>query len=94
MAQKSPYGSRKRNRSLKVTNYRANSDAITCTNIQVYRLGFRNPTTNNQVSLTRGDFLFFSQSYGMSFQVFFIDTSGALCSRSSGHAIDIEGEFN
>lgn len=25
-------------------------------------------------------------------QVFFIDTSGALCSRSSGHAIDIEGE--
>jgi len=24
-------------------------------------------------------------------QVFFIDTSGALCSRSSGHAIDIEG---
>lgn len=26
-------------------------------------------------------------------QVFFIDTSGALCSRSSGHAIDIEGMF-
>ncbi|KAF9229039.1 hypothetical protein BS17DRAFT_770944 [Gyrodon lividus] len=25
-------------------------------------------------------------------QVFFIDTSGALCSRASGHAIDIEGE--
>jgi len=25
-------------------------------------------------------------------QVFFIDTSGALCSRSSGHAIDIESE--
>ncbi|KAF9532086.1 hypothetical protein CPB83DRAFT_848316 [Crepidotus variabilis] len=25
-------------------------------------------------------------------QVFFIDTSGALCSRSSGHALDIEGE--
>ncbi|KAG2159612.1 WD40 repeat-like protein [Suillus bovinus] len=25
-------------------------------------------------------------------QVFFIDTSGALCSRSSGHAIDIEGD--
>ncbi|KAH9944278.1 WD40 repeat-like protein [Epithele typhae] len=25
-------------------------------------------------------------------QVFFIDTSGALCSRSAGHAIDIEGE--
>ncbi|KAF8665471.1 hypothetical protein AX16_000489 [Volvariella volvacea WC 439] len=24
-------------------------------------------------------------------QVFFIDTSGALCSRSSGHAIDVEG---
>lgn len=24
-------------------------------------------------------------------KVFFIDTSGALCSRSSGHAIDIEG---
>lgn len=24
-------------------------------------------------------------------QVFFIDTSGALCSRASGHAIDIEG---
>ncbi|KAF7307469.1 hypothetical protein MIND_00541300 [Mycena indigotica] len=25
-------------------------------------------------------------------QVFFIDTSGALCSRSSGHAIDVEGD--
>ncbi|KAF9469760.1 hypothetical protein BDZ94DRAFT_25983 [Collybia nuda] len=25
-------------------------------------------------------------------QVFFIDTSGALCSRSSGHAVDIEGD--
>ncbi|KAF9074939.1 hypothetical protein BDP27DRAFT_1213234 [Rhodocollybia butyracea] len=25
-------------------------------------------------------------------QVFFIDTSGALCSRASGHAIDIEGD--
>ncbi|KAF8846158.1 WD40 repeat-like protein [Paxillus ammoniavirescens] len=25
-------------------------------------------------------------------QVFFIDTSGALCSRASGHAIDVEGE--
>ncbi|KAJ7492080.1 hypothetical protein FB451DRAFT_1216908 [Mycena latifolia] len=25
-------------------------------------------------------------------QVFFIDTSGALCSRSAGHAIDIEGD--
>jgi len=25
-------------------------------------------------------------------QVFFVDTSGALCSRSSGHAIDIEGD--
>ncbi|KAJ7069044.1 WD40 repeat-like protein [Mycena belliarum] len=28
----------------------------------------------------------------ISFQVFFIDTSGALCSRSSGHAIDVEGD--
>jgi DDB1- and CUL4-associated factor 11 len=25
-------------------------------------------------------------------QVFFIDTSGALCSRSSGHALDVEGK--
>ncbi|KAF7302912.1 hypothetical protein MKEN_01253500 [Mycena kentingensis (nom. inval.)] len=25
-------------------------------------------------------------------QVFFIDTSGALCSRSSGHAVDVEGD--
>jgi len=25
-------------------------------------------------------------------QVFFIDTSGALCSRSSGHAVDVEGK--
>ena len=25
-------------------------------------------------------------------QVFFIDYTGALCSKSSGHAIDIEGE--
>lgn len=25
-------------------------------------------------------------------QVFFIDTSGALCSRSAGHAIDVESE--
>ncbi|TFK77478.1 hypothetical protein BDN72DRAFT_830651 [Pluteus cervinus] len=25
-------------------------------------------------------------------QVFFIDTSGALCSRSSGHALDVEGD--
>lgn len=25
-------------------------------------------------------------------QVYFIDTSGALCSRSSGHAIDVEGK--
>jgi hypothetical protein len=26
-------------------------------------------------------------------QVFYIDTSGALCSRSSGHAIDVEGQY-
>lgn len=26
-------------------------------------------------------------------QVFFIDTSGALCSRSSGHAIDVESAW-
>ena len=26
-------------------------------------------------------------------QVFFVDTSGALCSRSSGHAVDVEGAF-
>ncbi|KAJ7664936.1 hypothetical protein B0H17DRAFT_1091237 [Mycena rosella] len=38
----------------------------------------RSPDANNQ-------YLFY-------FQVFFIDTSGALCSRSSGHAIDIEGD--
>lgn len=25
-------------------------------------------------------------------QVFFVDTAGALCSRSSGHAVDIEGD--
>jgi len=25
-------------------------------------------------------------------QVFFVDTSGALCSRSSGHAVDVEGD--
>jgi len=28
----------------------------------------------------------------MYYQVFFIDTSGALCSRASGHAIDVEGK--
>lgn len=26
-------------------------------------------------------------------QVFFIDTSGALCSRSAGHAVDVEGAY-
>ncbi|KAJ3557113.1 hypothetical protein NM688_g1647 [Phlebia brevispora] len=40
----------------------------------------RSPGSNNQASLL--------QSNG----VFFIDTSGALCSRSSGHAIDIQIE--
>ena len=25
-------------------------------------------------------------------QVFFVDSTGALCSRASGHAIDIDGE--
>lgn len=52
----------------------------------------RLPEANNQVNLivisTRSNVLLTF----ITTKVFFIDTSGALCSRSTGHAIDVEGE--
>lgn len=57
--------------------------------------GFRDPETNNQVSMSQWTLKITVNPERLNSgigQVFFIDTSGALCSRSAGHAIDVESK--
>ena len=82
------YGRRRRSPWSKVFKY---SDTLKANrHVNMYDLGLRMPEANNQVGCTT---LFRTATVKSHFlKVFFIDTSGALCSRSSGHAIDVEGE--
>ena len=52
------------------------------------RIGLRRPEALSQVSIR----VFSCVRRSRSPKVFFIDTNGALCSRASGHALDIESQ--